>query len=118
MLFGEKLKELRLREGLSQKELAGKVGLSMRSIQNYESNSRYPKDVEIVSKLAGALRSSISSLMETTRFSQGGVDGLILELQALFAGGELCDEDKEAVFRAITDAYVDAKEKNKKYGKR
>ena len=118
MLFGEKLRSLRLAAGLSQKELASRVGVTMRSIQNYESNSRYPKDVEIVSRLAGALGTSITSLMETAAGPMAGVDALLLEVRALFAGGSLCDEDKEAVFQAITEAYRDAREKNRKYGSR
>ena len=36
-------------------------------------------------------------------------------MQALFEGGELPDEDKDEFFRAITEIYFDAKEKNKKY---
>jgi len=33
----------------------------------------------------------------------------------LFAGGELNEEDKEKVFRAITEMYWKAKDNNKKY---
>lgn len=118
MLFGDQLKVLRQRAGLSQKELAGKAGLSVRSIQNYESNSRHPKDVAILNRLAGGLGAGVSELMPSGDYTLRGVDTLVSELQALFAGGELGDEDKEAVFRAISDAYLDAKEKNRKYGKR
>ena len=113
MLFGDTLKELRKKRGLSQKELAEEAGVTTRSIQNYESNNRYPKDVAILSKLASALETTMTSLMSTKDFKPA--DLLISEVQALFAGGELGDEDKEAVFQAITEAYLDAKEKNKKY---
>lgn len=118
MRFGDKLKELRIREGLSQRELADRVGLTMRSIQNYESNSRYPNDVSKLNHLALALNTSVNGLMPTGDFYGQGVDALVSEVQALFAGGELGDEDKEAVFRAIAEAYEDAKGKNRKYGKR
>lgn len=118
MLFGDQLKRLRLRAGFSQKELAGKTGLSVRSIQNYESNSRHPKDVEILGRLASALGAGVSELMPGGGVPLLGVDALVSELQALFAGGELGEEDKEAVFRAISDAYLDAREKNRKYGKK
>ncbi len=113
MLFGDTLKELRKKQGLSQKELAEEVGVTTRSIQNYESNNRHPKDVAILSRLARALRTSMTALMSSQDFKPA--DLLILEIQALFAGGELGEEDKEAVFQAITEAYIDAKEKNKKY---
>lgn len=116
MKFGDTLKNLRKKEGLSQKELALKSGVTTRSIQNYESNTRYPKDVSILNRLAIALRTNVHTLMESSEFRPKDV--LLNEIQALFAGGELGEEDKEAVFRAITDAYLDAKEKNKKYRKK
>jgi hypothetical protein len=55
----------------------------------------------------------MTKLMSSQEFKP--TDILISEIQALFAGGELGEEDKEAVFQAITEAYIDAKEKNKKY---
>ena len=113
MLFGDILKDLRKQQGLSQKELAEEVGVTTRSIQNYESNNRHPKDVAILSRLARALNTTMTKLMSSHEFKP--TDILISEIQALFAGGELGEEDKEAVFQAITEAYIDAKEKNKKY---
>ena len=127
MLFGDKIKELRNLAEMSQQELANKTGLSLRSIQNYESNQRYPKDVAILNKLCIALNTTIEELMkekdnsiqETT--SKYGTRGkkdarkLIEELSGLFAGGELNEEDKDKVFRAITEMYWKAKDNNKKY---
>ena len=59
MLFGDKIKELRTIAGMSQQELANNAGLSLRSIQNYESNKRYPKDVSILNKLCKLLNTTI-----------------------------------------------------------
>ena len=127
MLFGDKIKELRTSAGMSQQELANKAGLSLRSIQNYESNQRYPKDVAILNKLCKALNTSIEQLMkEEDNFIQeasekygtrGKKDAqkLVDELGGLFAGGELNEEDKDKVFRAITEMYWKAKDNNKKY---
>ena len=42
---------------------------------------------------------------------------LVAEVSGLFAGGELEDDDKDAVLRAIMDAYWDAKNENKKYAR-
>jgi transcriptional regulator with XRE-family HTH domain len=127
MLFGDKIKELRTSAGMSQQELANKAGLSLRSIQNYESNQRYPKDVEILNKLCKALNTTIEELMkEEDNFIQeasekygtrGKKDAqkLVDEIGGLFAGGELNEEDKDKVFRAITEMYWRAKDNNKKY---
>ena len=127
MLFGDKIKELRTSAGMSQQELANKAGLSLRSIQNYESNQRYPKDVAILNKLCKALNTTIEELMkEEDNFIQeasekygtrGKKDAqkLVDEIGGLFAGGELNEEDKDKVFRAITEMYLRAKDNNKKY---
>ena len=38
---------------------------------------------------------------------------LVADVSALFAGGELSENDKDAVMRALQDAYWMAKERNK-----
>ena len=40
---------------------------------------------------------------------------LIKEVSGLYAGGELAEEDMEAMMRAFQEAYWKAKEKNRKY---
>lgn len=127
MLFGDRIKELRNLADMSQQELANRTGLSLRSIQNYESNQRYPKDVAILNKLCAALGTTIEALMKeedqfileaASKFGSRGkndAEKLIEEVGGLFAGGELNEEDKDKVFRAITEMYWKAKDNNKKY---
>jgi len=127
MLFGDRIKELRNLADMSQQELANRTGLSLRSIQNYESNQRYPKDVAILNKLCAALGTTIEELMKeedqfileaASKFGSRGkndAEKLIEEVGGLFAGGELNEEDKDKVFRAITEMYWKAKDNNKKY---
>ena len=43
MKFGEKLKTLRLERNLSQKALADLSGITVRTIQNYETTDMLPK---------------------------------------------------------------------------
>lgn len=40
------------------------------------------------------------------------------DIETLFAGGELPEDDVEEVFKLITEMYFESKQKNKKYGKR
>jgi transcriptional regulator with XRE-family HTH domain len=127
MLFGDRIKELRNLLDISQQELANRTGLSLRSIQNYESNTRYPKDVAILNKLCAALGTTIEDMMSeedqfvldaATKFGSRGkkdAETLVDEIGGLFAGGELNEDDKDKVFRAITDMYWKAKDNNKKY---
>lgn len=44
-----------------------------------------------------------------------GAEKLVQELTGLFAGGELAEEDMDAMMKAIQEAYWIAKEKNRKY---
>lgn len=43
------------------------------------------------------------------------IDSLISDVEGLFAGGELSDEDKDVLMSAFSKAYFKSKEENKKY---
>lgn len=122
MLFGDKIKKLRSLAGISQQELANRAELSLRSVQNYESNQRHPKDVAILQKLCKVLHTTIEELMkEESNFIQEATEKygirvkkdakiLVDEFGSLFASGELNEEDKDNVFRAVTEMYWKAKD--------
>lgn len=127
MVFREKLKELRVAAELTQEELAKKIGVSARTIQNYEMGSRKPKNMDVVTKLAEALNTSPAELVGSEgiyyidAYEKGGsksakdIDQLVSEVTGLFAGGELPEDALEGAMRALNEAYWKAKEKNKKY---
>lgn len=62
MNLGEKIKEARKREGLSQIEAAKKSKISVNSLRLYESNQRQPR-VETLQNIASALDVSVIELM-------------------------------------------------------
>ena len=127
MAFKERLKEKRKEAGLSQAELAARVGVTSRTIQNYELGTRKPQNVEVVQKLADVLNTTTDYLLGNAdrqilaAYVKGGakaardVEELVSEISGLFAGGELAEEEKDAVMAALTRAYWDAKEDNRKY---
>ena len=127
MAFKERLKEKRKEAGISQAELAALVGVTSRTIQNYELGTRKPQNVEVVQKLADVLNTTTDYLLGNAdrqilaAYVRGGskaardVEELVSEISGLFAGGELDEEEKDAVMAALTRAYWDAKEDNKKY---
>lgn len=127
MKFSEKVKNMRKELGLSQEALAEKINVSKRTVQNYETADMYPKSREIYGKLAEVFGVSVNYLLTedeqfiaeaAVRYGSAGVldaKKLVNNISALFAGGSLPQEDKDAVMRAITDAYWTAKENNKKY---
>lgn len=127
MKFGEKVRDARVKAGLSQEDLAKKIGVSLRTITNYEVQERYPKKREVYSKLAEALSVDINYLMTeedsfmtdaTVKYGSRGAkqaQELLSEVSGLFAGGNLADEDLDEMMKGIQEAYWIAKEKNKKY---
>ena len=64
MKFGEKLREARIARGLSQKELAKRTGIAVRTIINYESNARMPKKQDSYARLAEVLDVDVDSLKD------------------------------------------------------
>ena len=62
MKFGEKVRKLRQEKGLTQKELAQKAGLGLKTITNYESGSTYPRSRRVYEILAGILGCKVEYL--------------------------------------------------------
>ncbi len=130
MIFREKLRERRRAAGLSQAELARRVGVTERTIQNYELGSRKPQQMDIVRRLSEELGCPMEYLLGTAdthiveAYERGGapaardVEALVTEISGLFAGGRLEEEEKDAIMAALTRAYWDAKEDNRKYASR
>lgn len=126
MKFNEKLIQLRKRKGLTQQELAQEIGVSRKSIQYYEEGDRLPRR-KVINRMCEVFNVSPEFILsEDERFivaatEADGTRGRITAEQvvenvgALFAGGELSEEDKDAVMKAIQDLYWDAKNINKKY---
>lgn len=127
MVFKDRLKEKRLEAGLTQVELAGKAGVTTRTIQNYELGNRKPANMEVIQRIADALNTTTEYLLGSSGAyvveaqERGGakaardIEELVSEVTGLFAGGELSEEAIEGAMKALNDAYWMAKEKNRKY---
>ena len=139
-VFGEKVKEARISLGIPQTQLAKEIGVTPRSVQAYEKGEKKPRQA-MMAKLAKALKVSVRFLnddecrdpvadiekdnyIEDARArygSRGARDAaaLLAENAALFAGGELSQDQKDAFFQAVMTAYVTCREEAKaKYGKK
>lgn len=138
--FPEKVKDARTELGLSQTELANRVGVSLRTITGYEKGEKRPRAASML-KLAKALQVSVKFLsddacdnpvedieqdgyIEEARSKYGAqgsrdMETLLADNAALFAGGELSQEQKDAFFQAVMTAYVTSKEEaRKKFGRK
>lgn len=127
MTFGEKVKTERTKLGLTQEELAAKVGATVRVIFSYENDKSRPRGTERYKKLAEALNVNVDHLLSEDdafiadvkdKYGRRGAKQakeLIAEVTGLFAGGEMADEDMREMVDAIQEAYLIAKKNNKKY---
>ena len=127
MSFKDRLREKRLEANLTQVQLAEKVSVSARTIQNNESGTRKPTKYDVVEKIAAVLGTTPeyllgqSGMLVVAAHEKGGskaardIDELVSEVTGMFAGGRLSDEALDGAMKALNEAYWIAKEKNKKY---
>lgn len=138
MTFSDKIKRSREIAGLTQQELADQVGVSKRTIASYECTDAIARRSTTV-KLARALKVSVKYLTDETctdpladiekdehveearrLYGANGardIDSLLSANTALFAGGELSQDEKDAFFEAVTQAYFASKsEAKRKFG--
>lgn len=123
---GEKIKDRRITMNMTQKDLADRVGTTVRTISSYEAAGSKPRGLNL-RKLCTVLNVSESYLLndeiedvtygieeapyiESARTSYGkkgamDVEELLTQTKAMFAGGDIPEEDKELFFQAVTEAY-------------
>lgn len=127
MKLCEKIKEARKQAGLTQDEFAKAIGVSLRTVTNYETGERYPRKRDTYYKIAEVLKVDVNYLLTDdeeflleaeARYGTKGArqaKALAAEVSGLFAGGELADEDLDEMMKGIQEAYWIAKEKNRKF---
>lgn len=127
MNFSEKIRNARLAKGFTQSDLAKATGISLRTVQNYELGARLPKTRDTYTKLARALGINEEVLLDDNASfviranEQYGSRGarqawdMVAEIGSMWAGGEMNEEDMDAIMQALQDAYWDAKKSNRKY---
>lgn len=127
MSFGEKLREIRTQENLTQQEMADRIGVSLRTLKSYELGETLPRYRKIYHKIAEEFNVDVNYLLTEgddfilsagEKYGSRGMKGaqeLIDNARTLFAGGELSEDDKKVVFDALQEAFFEAKLENKKY---
>ena len=125
MTFADKLKKERAELQMTQVDFAKYIGVSYRMLQNYELGKNHPRTREVYQKIASALNVDINYLLtENEEFvmcigaeygSRGakGAERVLADVNALFAGGEMAEEDLDVFMQAVQDAYWKVKKINK-----
>ena len=119
MKFGEKLRLARTNAHMTQAELAEALGLAKRTVEGYESCSFYPRKRSTYDKLAdlfGLERNWFLTENEESKeeSAKSDIEQAVADITALYTGGRLSEEDKDALARALMDAYWIAKDKQDK----
>ncbi|MDQ0507633.1 transcriptional regulator, y4mF family [Aedoeadaptatus ivorii] len=122
MRFGDKIKILRTEKGWIQQELADAVGVSVRTIKNYELGDSYPKNRLIYKKLAEIFSVDVNYLLtEDEGFampdkSHAGYDDYRALKQAseavhrVFQSEWIQQKDKDVFLRKVWEWYWEEKE--------
>ncbi len=126
MTFGEKLKKERRRRKLDQTEFGQLIGVSLRTVVTYEKGQGFPRSRKDYLRIADALGVNVNYLLteddqlvahEVEQMSyidsKLGMQKIIGEVNCLFAGGELDEDDMDELLLSIQQAYIDAKRKNR-----
>lgn len=102
--IGERLKELRRRRGVTQVELAEKLGLSQALVSAYERGALRLHGV-LLAALAATLKSSPNEILGFERIKDDGVLSDRRFLRRLQRVGKLSKNDKLALLKTI-DAFL------------
>lgn len=127
MKFGEKVRVLRTDANITQEALGKDIGVSIRTIIAYEKGETYPRKREIYKKLAELFKVDINYLMTedeefiseaTELYGRKGeiqAKNILAQASALFAGGDLSDEDQLAFLHEMQAIYFDSKKRAQKF---
>jgi len=127
MKFGQKLRVLREEKGLSQAELAEKIGVSSKTISRYESGESNPRYPKIYDDIAEALKidklellSDEDAFVLSIKEKFGSYDAnyasdLVNGMVGLMAGGDISDDDKRVILETLQEAFIISKKENRKY---
>lgn len=124
--ISQKIRDRRCELGYSQRRLAELTGVSSRSIFAYEAGEKVPRQTTLI-RLAEVLKVSAKYLtddemeqplqrtdMRGDSFDSRKAEQLLADNLALFAGGEISQEEKDIFFESVMRAYISCKDASDK----
>jgi len=102
---GERIKSLRSQAGLTQNDLAAKVGLTYVQIGRYEKRGAVPSS-DVLAKLANALNTTTDFLMHGSADDKASSQINDNELLSLFRSVEKMNNEDKSVIKTVIDALV------------
>lgn len=100
--IGNKIRELRLREGRRQEDLANALGVSCQAVSRWESSGCYP-DMEMIPPIANFFNISIDELFGYDGDRREKIDNILVKSEKMFCNNEDLTDCivmlREAVYR-------------------
>lgn len=100
--IGKKIKILRKTRGLTQQQLADKLGCKRATISNYEIGRRSPRNIKELESIADALGVNL----EYFGFGGSEVYDLIGRAKMLFENEDITAEEKAKAYKEIMRLYL------------
>lgn len=105
MDFKDRLKELRVKKGISQNELARIIGVHVTNISRYERGENRPTS-DVLAKLANALDVTADYLMDGSMDDKAQSTISDKELLSQFQRVEKLPREKKAVVKELIEAFL------------
>ena len=122
MKFGDKLREQRKKRKLSQDDIAKAIGVTVRTLGNYENGASHPQDRAVYYMLSDFFDVDVNYfLTEDEEFLTSAAESygkkgqtqakrILEQTAALFAGGELSEQDQLAFQLDMQALFFESKE--------
>ena len=119
MKFCEKLRKCRIEAGMTQGELADELGVTCRTVQNYESGSVYPQKRDLYDRLAEVLgRDADFWISEAEDMSQiekschkESALARVFRIREIFLQDDMTEQDLDECLREAQESYWYARER-------
>lgn len=123
-MFSTNIRSLRNQMNLTQREVAAAAGTTVRTIQNYEKGTAFPKKRQTIRRLANLFNVPVSALLDEDDYTytppaendladsckedRESAYRITSEMGELFAGGRLEAADRDTIMRLLMEMYWDS----------
>lgn len=123
MSFQNNLRQLRLKNNLTQEDVAQKIGVTVRTYQSYEIDGRFPRRQDTIPKLTQVLNCNVEDLLSSDTLhvaeesahyntdSHSTAQKLAQDLSNILSKGILSEKSSDNIMKQIQNAYWTGKER-------